>query len=887
MDFPSIPDLPSIRTGDMPGDKVQITQQHVDKAQVIFPRLLELLEPLLDVSPHHRAVVAVHGGSGVGKSEIGSLLAHYLNDRGIGAYVMSGDNYPHRVPRANDAERLRIFRTGGLRRLVHSGMYDDDVRASLADLQARDLDADRGQVPAHPWLATYQKSGRKALAGYLGTQDEADFAEVNRILALFMDGVPRLQLKRMGRAEDEVWYETVDLSDSRVIVLEWTHGNNENIVGVDIPILLSSTPEETLAHRRSRNRDGALDSPFTTTVLELEQALLRSQAGKARIILSKSGELIDYDGYLRQMGKDLPGSGPMLNVYPDSIGGSLADLVALLRRSELDDAFQSVYLLPSIFNTDLDRGFSVIDYQLSELFATEEDLRALMDDGIDVKFDFILNHASVLSPQFQDLLRNGQASPYKDFFIDWNEFWEGCGEMTPEGYIQPRDDLIQDMFFRKPGLPILMVRMPDGTEKPYWNTFYQEVRYGTVDPQDLMECTGLQYGSANLLADRINAVFAAGGRPGDADFGGFEDHRAAVVDLLESRRRYLGQMDLNIKSPLVWDFYEDTLDRLAGYGAEIVRLDAFAYAPKEPGARNFLNDPGTWELLDRVKDLADRRGLQLLPEIHSTYEEGIHETIAAKGFLTYDFFLPGLLIDALERKDATTLRRWIADLLDKGIHTVNMLGCHDGIPLLDLRGLLSDDEIDRLIETVKGRGGHVKDLHGQKKMYYQVNATYYSALGEDDQKLLLARAIQLFMPGKPQVWYRDLFAGKNDHAAVERAGSGGHKEINRTNLTVSDVEEGLRRPVVQQQLDLLRFRNTCPAFGFDAACTLGDTPADQLTLIWRNKGHQATLEADLTACTFTITAVDETGEHTVRKGPSRDAHASAREVPGQPLPQGR
>src|SRR6056297_629332 len=98
MDLPAIDDLQSIPTGDMPGDKVQITQQHVDKAQAIFPRLWELLEPLLDTSPHHRAVVAVHGGSGVGKSEIGSLLAHYLNERGIGAYVMSGDNYPRRIP---------------------------------------------------------------------------------------------------------------------------------------------------------------------------------------------------------------------------------------------------------------------------------------------------------------------------------------------------------------------------------------------------------------------------------------------------------------------------------------------------------------------------------------------------------------------------------------------------------------------------------------------------------------------------------------------------------------------------------------------------------------------------------------------------------------------
>ncbi len=860
--FPDIADLAAIPTGDMPGDKVQITAQHVDKARSIFPALLDLLQPVLAASPHRRAVIAVHGGSGVGKSEIGSLLAYYLNDRGIGAYVLSGDNYPRRIPAANDAERLRTFRVGGVQGLVAKGLYDDAVRATLADLQARDLDADRGQVAANPWLATYLKAGRKALAAYLGTPNEIDFDEVNGILAAFAAGAPRLMLKRMGRTADQLWYEPVDVSQTSVIVVEWTHGNNDHLRGVDIPILLNSTPEETLAHRRSRARDGATDSPFTTLVLELEQAKLHSQAHRARIIVAKSGELLDYDGYLVAMGRNLPGSGPMLNVYPDSIGGTLSDLVAFVREPALKDVFASAYLLPSIFNTDLDRGFSVIDYGLNDFYATPDDLAALADEGIDLKFDFILNHASVLSAQFQDIIAKGQKSKYADFFIDWNKFWAGCGEMTAEGYLQPRDDLLKDMFFRKPGLPILMVRLPDGTEKPYWNTFYQEVRYTVPDTQDLMAAGGLQYVSAEVLAERVKAALVAGKRPSEIDFTGFEAVAETVIDLLESKRRYLGQMDLNIKSPLVWDFYGDTLDKLAGYGAQIVRLDAFAYAPKEPGLKNFLNDPGTWDLLDEVKRLADRRGLKLLPEIHSRYEERIHETIAAKGFMTYDFFLPGLLIDAFERKDSTTLVRWIGDILSKGIRTVNMLGCHDGIPLLDLKGLLDDEQIDALIQTVKGRGGYVKDLHGQKAMYYQVNATYYSALGESDAKLLLARAIQLFMPGKPQVWYLDLFAGKNDHAAVERAGSGGHKEINRTNLSVAAIAEGLARPVVQQQLELLRFRNTCPAFGFDSECEIVETSHDRVSLVWRKDGQQASLDADLSDYSFAIHAVDSNGQET-------------------------
>ena len=347
--------------------------------------------------------------------------------------------------------------------------------------------------------------------------------------------------------------------------------------------------------------------------------------------------------------------GVMLNAYPDSIGSALSAAVSLLQRPELEGAFRSFYILPSIFNTDLDRGFSLIDYGLNRLLASRTDLAALKALDIDLALDFILNHASVLSEQFQDILKNGDASPYRDFFIDWNRFWEGHGTMTGDGYIQPDPELIRDMFFRKPGLPILMVRFPDGRNVPYWNTFYQEVRYDRIDAQDLMRAMHLQYATADALAKRANAALDAGTAPKDMDFGNLEDYREAVVEYLDSRRKYLGQMDLNIRSPLVWDYYRQTLQTLADYGAAIVRLDAFAYAPKEVGARNFLNDPGTWELLDRVARIAEPLGLTLLPEIHASYGEKIYALLASKGYMVYDFFMPGLVIDAMERRSGEIL----------------------------------------------------------------------------------------------------------------------------------------------------------------------------------------------------------------------------------------
>jgi hypothetical protein len=294
-----IQDTASIPTGDMPGDKVKIGPQHTQKAQTIFPKLLELLIPVLEENPYQRAVVVVCGGSGVGKSEIASVISYYLNRMGLGSYTLSGDNYPHRIPKYNDAERLSVFRKSGIDGLIASGQYTKEQFAILKELQASGSDSNPEHVKRYPWLAFYQSAGRHGLRNYLGTTNEIDFKELTGIISQFKNGAARIFLKRMGREETELWYDPVDFSDKSVLIIEWTHGNSYNLQGVDIPILLNSTAQETLEHRRSRNRDGATDSPFTTMVLAIEQDMLISQAPKAKLILSKSGEILTYKDFVK------------------------------------------------------------------------------------------------------------------------------------------------------------------------------------------------------------------------------------------------------------------------------------------------------------------------------------------------------------------------------------------------------------------------------------------------------------------------------------------------------------------------------------------------------------------------------------------------------------
>jgi sucrose phosphorylase len=505
---------------------------------------------------------------------------------------------------------------------------------------------------------------------------------------------------------------------------------------------------------------------------------------------------------------------------------------------------------------------------------SQEDLSKLDEFDIMLKLDLVLNHLSVSSPQFQDVLQHGDKSEYKDFFIDWNEFWQADSQMTSDGYLIPKKEHLDNLFMRKPGLPILKVRFPDDSHRFYWNTFYQKVTYLEITDCDLMSIEGITDQQAAQISSIVNQSLKDKLELNLIDFGDFSAYRDDVISIIERKCQYLGQMDLNADSDMVWKFYDETLKKVHEYGAKVIRLDAFAYLHKQPGMVNFFNKPGTWDYLQRLSEIADKYDLILLPEIHSEYGTGIHNELADKGFIIYDFFLPGLVIDALDRGINKHLLRWTRELVEKGIKTVNMLGCHDGIPVLDLRGkrcddqietgLLTDEQIDLVIENIMNRGGIVKNLYGpdgKKISYYQVNSTFFSALGENEQKLRLARAIQLFMPGTPQVWYLDLFSGKNNYEAANDCDTCCHKEINRTNLSRSDVENGLKQAVVLDQLQMIQLRNKSPAF--NGQLEIGETDETKLELTWKNGKDTATLKADLQYLDFSITYTDDSSNENV------------------------
>ena len=244
------------------------------------------------------------------------------------------------------------------------------------------------------------------------------------------------------------------------------------------------------------------------------------------------------------------------------------------------------------------------------------------------------------------------------------------------------------------------------------------------------------------------------------------------------------QIDINCPSETGKQFLRDNLAELTKHGVSVIRLDAFAYATKRAGTSCFFLEPEVWGLLDEVMDILRPSGATILPEIHEHYSMPLK--LAEKGYWVYDFQLPMLLINALYYGQSQYLKHWLTICPRKQFTT---LDTHDGIGVVDVRGLLPDEEIDRTKEDIFQFGANVKKVYNTA-LYnnldiYQVNCTYYSALGDDDNAYLAARAVQFFAPGIPQVYYVGMFAGRNDIELLESTKEG--RNINRHYYTAEEV----------------------------------------------------------------------------------------------------
>ena len=311
------------------------------------------------------------------------------------------------------------------------------------------------------------------------------------------------------------------------------------------------------------------------------------------------------------------------------------------------------------------------------------------------------------------------------------------------------------------------------------------------------------------------------------------------------------QIDLDVNKAIVKEFIRETIKDMASHGCSLIRLDAFAYAVKKLDTNDFFVEPEIWDLLDEVRAEAAKYQVELLPEIHEHYS--IQMKIADHDYFVYDFALPMVVLYSLYSGKSNRLANWLKMSPMKQFTT---LDTHDGIGVVDARDLLTDEELDYTSEQLYKVGANVKRVYSSEKYnnldIYQINSTYYSALGNDDASYLLSRILQCFAPGIPQIYYVGLLAGENDIELLEATKEG--RNINRHYYTLEEIEKEVERPVVKQLLSLLSFRNTSKAFDLEGKIEIS-TPDESTIEIVRSSADQQTkarLVANLATKEFTI-----------------------------------
>jgi len=323
------------------------------------------------------------------------------------------------------------------------------------------------------------------------------------------------------------------------------------------------------------------------------------------------------------------------------------------------------------------------------------------------------------------------------------------------------------------------------------------------------------------------------------------------------KRDWTEQIDLDVNAEITRKFITEIMAFMHQKGIKMLRLDAIAFVTKKAGTNCFFVEPEIYDFLDWIHAVADQHQIQLLPEVHAHY--ALQKRLSEHGNWVYNFVLPSLILHTIINHDSEILQSYL-QTCPKNQFT--MLDCHDGIPVHpDIEDVLSVSDASRVVEHCLKNGANVSKIYSPQHRRegsfdaHQINCTYYSALNENDDAYIMARAIQFFTPGIPQVYYVGLLAGKNDLQAVEKSGE--MRAINRHNYSRQEIEGASRQEVVQRLLKLIEFRNSHPAF--NGKLEVIDSDRMHLKLKWKAEKESATLMVDFQMLKAEIHSTDTNG----------------------------
>lgn len=290
------------------------------------------------------------------------------------------------------------------------------------------------------------------------------------------------------------------------------------------------------------------------------------------------------------------------------------------------------------------------------------------------------------------------------------------------------------------------------------------------------------------------------------------------------------QVDLDFRNPEVLKQFVSIIRQYLDAGVRIFRLDAIAFVWKIPGT-SCLNLEETHELVRLLRTLVEHAepSAVLITETNIPNRENLsYFGNANEAHCVYNFSLPPLLVNTLVTGDCQYLKQWMMSMppAQNGTAYFNFIASHDGIGLRPAEGLLSDDELQTLIETMNRFGGHVsyRALEDGKQKPYEINIALVDALkgtvrGEDEfgfARFVCAHTIMLALEGIPGLYIHSLLGGRNDHERVSNTNH--YRAINRhqwryeTLIAALEDTESEHRRIFDALKWLLKIRSAQPAF---------------------------------------------------------------------------
>ena len=262
------------------------------------------------------------------------------------------------------------------------------------------------------------------------------------------------------------------------------------------------------------------------------------------------------------------------------------------------------------------------------------------------------------------------------------------------------------------------------------------------------------------------------------------------------------QVDLDFSNPDLLCEFISLMRFYINKGVRVFRLDAVGFLWKEAGT-NCLHLPQTHEIIKLIRTLVDHLDdtVLLITETNVPNHENLqYFDNGNEAHVIYNFSLPPLLVHALLTGRSTYLRRWMMAMppSQDGCTLFNFSASHDGIGLRPVEGLLPEDEITKMIDTITAFGGRVtmRSFEG-REVPYEMNTTLFSALkgtvhGEDGlhvDRFIASQTIMMSLEGIPAFYIQSLLASENDEARAAEAGH--NRALNRTQWSAKNIDDTL------------------------------------------------------------------------------------------------